>query len=54
MQLLVFTVVAAVAFMVAYAFGVGGTDSSLIFLAILFTGVGGALGAAVQSSACSR
>lgn len=38
MQLLVFTVVAAVAFMIAYAFGVGGTDSSLIFLAILTTG----------------
>jgi hypothetical protein len=36
--LLVFTVVAAVAFMLAYAFGVGGTDSSLIFLAILTTG----------------
>ncbi len=38
MQLLVFTVCAAVAFMVAYALGVGPADSALIFLAILFMG----------------
>lgn len=38
MQLLAFTVVGAVAFLVAYAFGLGGAVSSLIFLAILFAG----------------
>ena len=39
MQLLVFTVIGMCAMLVAYAFGLGGTVSSLIFLAILFTGV---------------
>ena len=38
MQLVVFTVVGLVAFLIAYAFGLGGTASALIFLAILFTG----------------
>lgn len=38
MQLLVFAVVGAVAFVVAYAFGLGGPVCALIFLAILFTG----------------
>lgn len=38
MQLLVFTVLAAIAFLVAYAFGLGGAVGSLIFLAILFAG----------------
>ena len=38
MQLLVFTVVGLVAFLIAYAFGLGGAVSALIFLAILFTG----------------
>ena len=38
MQLLVFTVIGLIAFLVSYAFGLGGTVSALIFLAILFTG----------------
>ena len=38
MQLLVFTVIALVAFLVAYAFGLGGTVSALILLLILFIG----------------
>lgn len=38
MQLLVFTVLGMVAFLVAYAFGVGGTDGALIFLAVLTIG----------------
>ena len=38
MQLLVFTVVGLVAMLVAYAFGLGGAVSFLIFLTILFTG----------------
>lgn len=38
MQLLVFTVLGALAFLVAYAFGLGGAVSSLIFLTILFVG----------------
>ena len=38
MQLLVFTVVGLVAFLIAYAFGLGGTVSALIFLAILSAG----------------
>jgi hypothetical protein len=37
-QLLVFTVVGLVAYLVAYAFGLGGTVAGLVFLAILFTG----------------
>jgi hypothetical protein len=37
-QLLAFTIVGLVAFLIAYAFGLGGTVSALIFLAILFTG----------------
>jgi hypothetical protein len=37
-QLLVFTVLGLVAFLVAYAFGLGGTVSALIFLAILASG----------------
>ncbi len=39
MRLLIFAIVGAVAFMIAYAFGLGGTVSSLIFLAVLFIGV---------------
>jgi uncharacterized membrane protein YczE len=37
-QLLVFTVVAVSVMLVAYAFGLGGAVSFLIFLAILFAG----------------
>jgi hypothetical protein len=37
-RLLIFTIVAAVAFLVAYAFGLGGTVSTIIFLFILFNG----------------
>lgn len=39
MKLLVFTVVGLMALVIAYAFGLGGTVASLIFLLILFTGV---------------
>ena len=39
MRLLVFTVVALLALIVAYAFGAGGTVGALIFLFILFNGV---------------
>ena len=38
-QLVVFTVVALCAMLVAYAFGLGGAVGFLIFLAILFVGV---------------
>lgn len=38
MQLLIFTVVGLVAYLVAYTFGLGGTVAGLVFLAILFTG----------------
>jgi hypothetical protein len=38
MQLLIFAVVGMVVMLIAYAFGLGGAVSSLIFLAILFTG----------------
>jgi hypothetical protein len=38
-QLVVYTVVALSAMMVAYAFGLGGAVGFLIFLAILFVGV---------------
>jgi hypothetical protein len=37
-QLLVFTVIGLVAYLVAYSFGLGGTVAGLIFLLILFTG----------------
>jgi hypothetical protein len=37
-QLLVFTVLGLVAFLIAYAFGLGGTVSAIIFLAILSMG----------------
>lgn len=39
MLLLIFLVVGLCALVVSYAFGLGGAVSSLIFLAILFTGV---------------
>jgi hypothetical protein len=39
MRMLIFAIVGAVAFMVGYAFGLGGTVSSLIFLTVLFIGV---------------
>lgn len=39
MQLLVFTVVALCALVFFYAIGLGGAVSTIIFLAILFTGV---------------
>ena len=39
MRLLVFTVVALLALIVAYAFSLGGTVGALIFLFILFNGV---------------
>lgn len=38
MQLLIFTVVGMVGFLIAYAFGLGGAVSVLIFLTVLFTG----------------
>jgi hypothetical protein len=38
-QLVVFTVVALSAMLVAYAFGLGGAVGFLIFLAIVFVGV---------------
>lgn len=38
MQLLIFAVLGMIAFLVAYAFGLGGAVSALIFLTILFTG----------------
>ena len=38
MQLVVFTVVALSAMLVAYAFGLGGAVGFLIFLAIVFVG----------------
>ena len=38
MQLLAFTVIGMVAFLIGYAFGLGGTVCALIFLTILFTG----------------
>jgi hypothetical protein len=38
-QLLVFTVIGMCAMLVGFAFGLGGAVSSLIFLAILLTGV---------------
>lgn len=38
MQLLVFTVLGMVGFLIADAFGLGGSVSALIFLAALFTG----------------
>lgn len=39
MRMLIFAIVGAVAFLIAYAFGVGGTVSAIIFLFILFNGV---------------
>jgi len=39
MRMLLFTIAAAVAFMVAYAFGLGGTVSTIIFLFVLSQGV---------------
>ena len=39
MQLLVFTVVGLCAWVVAYAFALGGSVGFLIFLAILLTGI---------------
>jgi hypothetical protein len=38
-QLLVFTVIGLCAMLIGFAFGLGGAVSSLLFLAILFTGV---------------
>jgi hypothetical protein len=38
-RLLVFTVVGLIAMMIAYAFSLGGTVASLIFLFILFNAV---------------
>jgi hypothetical protein len=37
-QLVIFAVLGMVAFLIAYALGIGGTVGSLIFLAVLFTG----------------
>jgi asparagine N-glycosylation enzyme membrane subunit Stt3 len=37
-QLLIFTVLGMVAFLVGYAFGLGGAVSALVFLAVLMTG----------------
>jgi hypothetical protein len=36
---LVFTVLGMVAFLIAFAFGLGGAVSAVIFLAILFVGI---------------
>ncbi|HYU60290.1 MAG TPA: hypothetical protein VEK39_06000 [Solirubrobacterales bacterium] len=38
MQLLIFAVAGMVAMLIAYAFGLGGAVSSLVFLTILFVG----------------
>lgn len=38
MQLVVFTVLGAVIFLIAYTFGIGGTVSAMIFLTVLFIG----------------
>ena len=38
MRLLVFAIVGAVLFLVAYALGLGGTVSAIIFLFVLFNG----------------
>jgi hypothetical protein len=38
MRLLIFAIVGAVLFLIAYALGVGGTVSSIIFLFVLFCG----------------
>jgi hypothetical protein len=38
MRLLVFAVVGAILFMIAYALGIGGTVSTIIFLFVLFCG----------------
>ena len=39
MRLLVFTVVGLIAMVIAYAFSLGGTVASLIFLFIIFNGI---------------
>ena len=39
MRLLIFTVVGLIAMIVGYAFSLGGTVASLIFLFILFNGI---------------
>ena len=39
MKMLIFAIVGAMCFMVAYAFGLGGTVSAIIFLAVLCIGV---------------
>lgn len=38
MQLLIFAVAGMVLFLVAYAFGLSGTDAAMIFLAVLLVG----------------
>jgi hypothetical protein len=38
MRMLIFAIVGAVAFMIAYAFGLGGTVSTIIFLFVLTNG----------------
>ncbi len=38
MRMLIFAIVGAVAFMVAYAFSLGGTVSTIILLFVLFNG----------------
>ncbi len=39
MTVLVFTAVGMVAFLISFAFGLGGAVSAVIFLAILFVGI---------------
>jgi uncharacterized membrane protein YfcA len=39
MRMLIFALVGAIAFMIAYAFGLGGTVSTIIFLFVLTNGV---------------
>ncbi len=39
MRMLIFAIVGAVLFLVAYAFSLGGTVSTIIFLFVLFIGV---------------
>ena len=38
MGMLIFAIVGAICFMIAYAFGLGGTVSTIIFLAVLTVG----------------
>jgi hypothetical protein len=39
MRMLIFAIVGGVVFMIGYAFGLGGTVGSILFLFVLFNGV---------------